>query len=80
MGKAGSHHLTEGMKKLINIFGWQWVMARGKAEAELAQMNANGEIDAVMTDNVDAFLFGAKMVIKKSVDYFFYVTQLTHSM
>ncbi len=80
MGKAGSHHLTEGMKKLINIFGWQWVMARGEAEAELAQMNANGEIDAVMTDNVDAFLFGAKMVIKKSVDYFFYVTQLTHSM
>ncbi|KAF8879681.1 hypothetical protein CPB85DRAFT_1443135 [Mucidula mucida] len=66
MGKAGSHHLTKGMKKLINIFGWQWVMARGE---ELAQINANGEIDAVMTDDIDAFLFGAKTVIKnKSVN------------
>jgi hypothetical protein len=39
--------------------------APGEAEAELAYLNSIGTIDAVLSDNVDNFLFGAKMVIRK---------------
>lgn len=39
--------------------------AIGEAEAELAYLNASGFIDAIVTDDVDAFLFGAKRVIRK---------------
>ena len=39
--------------------------AAGEAEAELAQLNRYASLDAVMTDDVDAFLFGAQTVIKK---------------
>ena len=39
--------------------------APGEAEAELAYLNSVGIIDAVLSDDVDNFLFGAKMVIRK---------------
>ena len=39
--------------------------APGEAEAELAHLNNIGVIDAVLSDDVDNFLFGAKMVIRK---------------
>jgi Holliday junction resolvase YEN1 len=26
MGKAGSHNLTDGMKKLLDVFGIEWRM------------------------------------------------------
>jgi Holliday junction resolvase YEN1 len=38
--------------------------APGEAEAELAQLNAAGIIDAVLTDDSDALLFGATHVIR----------------
>jgi Holliday junction resolvase YEN1 len=38
--------------------------APGEAEAELAKLNAAGMIDAVVTDDSDAFLFGATHVIR----------------
>lgn len=41
------------------------LQARGEAEAELAYLNQKGHIDAVMTDDCDAFLFGARTIIKK---------------
>lgn len=41
--------------------------APGEAEAELAYLNQQGVIDAVLTDDVDALIFGAKTVIKKCV-------------
>lgn len=41
--------------------------APGEAEAELAYLNSVGIIDAVLSDDVDCFLFGAKMVIRKYV-------------
>ncbi|KAG6853937.1 hypothetical protein H0H87_008181, partial [Tephrocybe sp. NHM501043] len=40
--------------------------APGEAEAELATLNARGYIDAVITDDVDAFIFGANTVIRTS--------------
>jgi holliday junction resolvase YEN1 len=39
--------------------------APGEAEAELAYLNCIGVIDAVMSDDVDTFLFGARTVIRK---------------
>lgn len=39
--------------------------APGEAEAELAYLNRIGVIDAVLSDDVDNFLFGARMVIRK---------------
>ncbi|TFY70857.1 hypothetical protein EVG20_g2154 [Dentipellis fragilis] len=64
MGKSGSHQLTEGMRRLLDIFGMEWRMADGEAEAELARLNELGVIDAIMTDDVDAFVFGARTIIR----------------
>ena len=41
------------------------IQAEGEAEAELAYLNRIGVLDAVMTDDVDAFLFGATTVLRK---------------
>ncbi|KIP08265.1 hypothetical protein PHLGIDRAFT_46173, partial [Phlebiopsis gigantea 11061_1 CR5-6] len=64
MGKSGSHNLTQKFKSMIECFGMEWRMARGEAEAELACLNARGIIDAIITDDVDALVFGAKTLIK----------------
>jgi Holliday junction resolvase YEN1 len=42
--------------------------APGEAEAELAQINKAGLIDAVLTDDVDALVFGATCVLRKYVE------------
>ncbi|KAH9960288.1 hypothetical protein BC827DRAFT_1360363 [Russula dissimulans] len=60
------HWLVDGMKGMIEAFGFEWRMAPGEAEAELAHMNNTGIIDAILSDDVDNFLFGAKMVIRNS--------------
>lgn len=41
--------------------------APGEAEADLAQLSQRGKIDAVYTDDSDALLFGAKMLIRMCV-------------
>lgn len=38
--------------------------ARGEAEALCAQLNGEGHVDACLTADSDAFLYGAKCVIK----------------
>jgi Holliday junction resolvase YEN1 len=40
-----------------------YLQAPGEAEAELAQLSATGAIDAIITDDSDAFVFGATQVI-----------------
>ncbi|KAF4620656.1 hypothetical protein D9613_000579 [Agrocybe pediades] len=64
LGKSGSHPLVKDFKKLIEAFGMDWMEAPGEAEAELAHLNKQGYIDAVMTDDCDAFIFGAQVVLK----------------
>jgi len=39
--------------------------APGEAEAQLAHMNKMSVIDAVMMDDSDAFVFGARTVLRK---------------
>ncbi|KAG6374035.1 hypothetical protein JVT61DRAFT_4673 [Boletus reticuloceps] len=58
------HWLTQGMKNIIDAFGFEWRVASGEAEAELAYLNRVGIIDAVLSDDVDNFLFGATVVIR----------------
>ncbi|KAI9430462.1 PIN domain-like protein [Lactarius indigo] len=62
----GKHWLVDSMKEFIEAFGFEWRMAPGEAEAELAHLNSIGVIDAVLSDDVDNFLFGAKTVIRST--------------
>ena len=39
-------------------------MAEGEAEAYAAQLNAEGLVDAVVTDDSDAFCYGAHTVLR----------------
>ncbi|KAI1790600.1 hypothetical protein LXA43DRAFT_946919 [Ganoderma leucocontextum] len=59
-----NHWMVQGMQEIIAAFGFEWRMAPGEAEAELAYLNRIGVIDAVLSDDVDTFLFGAKMVVR----------------
>ncbi|KAG5352229.1 hypothetical protein C0989_003235 [Termitomyces sp. Mn162] len=61
MGKSGSHPLSKKLKEMIEAFG----MALGEAEAELAYLNSKGYIDAILTDDCDAFVFGGRTIIKQ---------------
>ncbi|KAI0761064.1 PIN domain-like protein, partial [Trametes elegans] len=65
--KTTPHWLTEGMRRFVDAFGYAWLEAAGEAEAELAKMNQLGIIDAVLTDDSDALVFGACTVIRKYV-------------
>ncbi|KAI0776802.1 hypothetical protein BD413DRAFT_668950 [Trametes elegans] len=59
-----NHWMVQGMQEIITAFGFEWRMAPGEAEAELAYLNRIGVIDAVLSDDVDTFLFGAKTLIR----------------
>lgn len=56
--------IEEPFSYLIEAFGYQWHRAPGEAEAELAYLNQVNLIDAVLTDDSDALLFGAHVVIR----------------
>ncbi|KAH9939893.1 PIN domain-like protein, partial [Amylocystis lapponica] len=58
------HWLTDGFKTFVEAFGFKWHNAPGEAEAELGHMNRQGIIDAVLTDDGDAFIFGAEVIIR----------------
>lgn len=57
--------MVTGMCEIIEAFGFEWRVAPGEAEAELAYLNRVGVLDAVVTDDVDTFVFGAAVVIRK---------------
>ncbi|KAJ7924358.1 hypothetical protein B0H13DRAFT_1978057 [Mycena leptocephala] len=58
------HKLTPGMKQIVESFGFEWRVAPGEAEAELAYLNRIGVLDGILSDDVDNFLFGATTVIR----------------
>ncbi|KAK0527474.1 hypothetical protein OC835_004968 [Tilletia horrida] len=53
-------------QQLIRLFGFGVLYAPAEAEAQLAKMNADGVVDAILTDDGDAFLFGAQIVLRNS--------------
>ncbi|XP_047049166.1 flap endonuclease GEN-like 1 [Lolium rigidum] len=50
--------------ELLGYLGMPVLQAKGEAEALCAQLNHEGEVAACITSDSDAFLFGAKTVIK----------------
>ncbi|KFK42555.1 hypothetical protein AALP_AA1G010400 [Arabis alpina] len=50
--------------ELLKLLGIPVLKAKGEAEALCAQLNYEGYVDACITPDSDAFLFGAKCVIK----------------
>ncbi|KAF4609995.1 hypothetical protein D9613_010504 [Agrocybe pediades] len=75
---------TEPCKEVIEAFGFYAHQAPGEAEAELAAMNAEGVINAVLGPDSDVFAFGAKTVMRRvaeSVDeYEVYSAQKMNEM
>ncbi len=49
-------------QELLQMFGLPYIIAPMEAEAQCAWLNAAGLVDGVVTDDNDAFLFGAKEV------------------
>ncbi|KAF8441336.1 PIN domain-like protein [Boletus edulis BED1] len=47
--------------KMLTVFGFAWHEGPGEAEAELAVLSQNGLIDAVLTTDNDALVFGATL-------------------
>ncbi|KAG2130841.1 PIN domain-like protein, partial [Suillus bovinus] len=60
------HWMVKPTQRILDVFNTQWIMAAGEAEAQLALMNRAGVIDAVLTDDSDTFVFGAKTVLRNS--------------
>lgn len=50
--------------ELLELLGMPVLKAKGEAEALCAQLNKDGHVDACITADSDAFLFGATCVIK----------------
>ncbi|KAL5567386.1 hypothetical protein UlMin_030550 [Ulmus minor] len=50
--------------ELLELFGMPVLRAKGEAEALCAHLDSEGHVDACITSDSDAFLFGAKCVIK----------------
>ncbi|WWC61293.1 uncharacterized protein I303_103874 [Kwoniella dejecticola CBS 10117] len=59
-------HRSKQFKALLDVCGLEWWNAPGEAEAELAVMNRQGKIDAVLSDDVDALLFGATCLLRNN--------------
>ncbi|XP_028769535.1 flap endonuclease GEN-like 1 [Neltuma alba] len=58
-----SRHVQECLE-LVELLGMPVLYAKGEAEALCAQLNSEGYVDACITSDSDAFLYGAKCVIK----------------
>ncbi|PBK83758.1 PIN domain-like protein, partial [Armillaria gallica] len=56
--------LTNDFKRLLEGFGFPYWEAPGEAEAELAMLSHLGRISAVMSEDFDTMIFGARQVIR----------------
>ncbi|XP_060218743.1 flap endonuclease GEN-like 1 isoform X2 [Lycium barbarum] len=52
------------LQELLELLGVPVLKAKGEAEALCAQLNREGQVDACITSDSDALLFGANCVIK----------------
>ncbi|KAK2761237.1 hypothetical protein FQN54_001759 [Arachnomyces sp. PD_36] len=63
-GNAGASTLSLRLsKRLIDLFSFPRHTAPGEAEAECAQLQVAGVVDAVMSDDVDTLMFGSRTTI-----------------
>ena len=66
--KQGADEVTDDMyrevQELLTLFGIPYIIAPQEAEAQCAYLNEHNFVDAVITDDSDVFLFGAKRVYR----------------
>ncbi|XP_060044396.1 flap endonuclease GEN homolog 1 [Erinaceus europaeus] len=65
--KTGRSRFTSVLREcldMLEILGIPWVRAAGEAEAMCAYLNASGRVDACLTNDGDAFLYGAQTVYR----------------
>lgn len=51
-------------KRLLNLMGIPYITAPGEAEAQCAAMAKAGIVDAIITEDMDALAFGAKVLLR----------------
>ena len=64
VARYGSCISNEMSKKLIQAFRFPYHMAPGEAEAECAMLQKQGLVDAVMSEDVDAIMFGSTLTLR----------------
>ncbi|XP_012908392.1 flap endonuclease GEN homolog 1 [Mustela putorius furo] len=65
--RTGRSHFKSVLKEcldMLDCLGIPWVQAAGEAEAMCAYLNASGYVDGCLTDDGDAFLYGAQTVYR----------------
>ncbi|XP_042536778.1 flap endonuclease GEN homolog 1 [Dipodomys spectabilis] len=65
--KTGRSHFKSVLKEcleMLECLGIPWVQAAGEAEAMCAYLNAAGHVDGCLTNDGDAFLYGAHTVYR----------------
>ncbi|XP_010590240.2 flap endonuclease GEN homolog 1 isoform X2 [Loxodonta africana] len=65
--KTGRSHFKSVLRECLDMLeclGIPWVQAAGEAEAMCAYLNANGYVDGCLTNDGDAFLYGAQTVYR----------------
>ncbi|XP_021057895.1 flap endonuclease GEN homolog 1 [Mus pahari] len=65
--KTGRSHFKSVLREcleMLECLGMPWVQAAGEAEAMCAYLNASGHVDGCLTNDGDAFLYGAQTVYR----------------
>ena len=64
MNRKGLKSVQNECLTLIRALGLEHATSQGEAEAMCAQLNAEGYVDAVITEDSDVFCYGAKVVLQ----------------
>ncbi|KAK6379246.1 hypothetical protein LTS17_006164 [Exophiala oligosperma] len=64
VSRYGTCISNEMSKKLIQAFRFPYHTAPGEAEAECAMLQSKGLVDAVMSQDVDAIMFGSTLTLR----------------
>lgn len=59
-----THPLIIELKKLFDILNIKYITAPNDGEIELARLNASGEIDAIISNDADFFLYGGVCMLR----------------
>ncbi|NXS11215.1 GEN endonuclease, partial [Neodrepanis coruscans] len=63
-GRSSFKAMLKECLELLECLGVPWVQAAGEAEAMCAHLNAKGQVDGCITNDGDAFLYGAQTVYR----------------
>ncbi|CAB9502387.1 XP-G cells homolog [Seminavis robusta] len=66
--EAPTDEMQEEIKCLLQLFGVPWVQAPAEAEAQCVELEKLGLVNGVVTEDSDAFVFGAKKIYKNIFD------------